>query len=176
HLELQKADVVVVATGAQKPTVDKAILNLKKPMLILDLSIPKNVHENVTEIEGVTLIHLDHLSQMTDETLENRKLHIPAAEEIIETIKNEFLVWTKSRKFAPTIHALKEKLNAIKTAELNFQSKKLADFNEEQAEIISNRIIQKITTHFANHLKDEDTMVDESIEWIEKVFQINPAP
>ncbi|OAZ03782.1 glutamyl-tRNA reductase [Flavobacterium succinicans] len=172
HLELQKADVVVVATGAQKPTVDKAILNLKKPMLILDLSIPKNVHENVTEIEGVTLIHLDHLSQMTDETLENRKLHIPAAEEIIETIKNEFLVWTKSRKFAPTIHALKEKLNAIKTAELNFQSKKLADFNEEQAEIISNRIIQKITTHFANHLKDEDTMVDESIEWIEKIFQI----
>ena len=172
HLELQKADVVVVATGAQKPTVDKAILNLKKPMLILDLSIPKNVHENVTEIEGVTLIHLDHLSQMTDETLENRKLHIPAAEAIIEVIKNEFLVWTKSRKFAPTIHALKEKLNAIKTAELNFQSKKLADFNEEQAEIISNRIIQKITTHFANHLKDEDTMVDESIEWIEKVFQI----
>nr|WP_315176661.1 glutamyl-tRNA reductase [uncultured Flavobacterium sp.] len=176
HLELQKADVVVVATGAQKPTVDKAILNLKKPMLILDLSIPKNVHENVTEIEGVTLIHLDHLSQMTDETLENRKLHIPAAEAIIETIKNEFMLWTKSRKFAPTIHALKEKLNAIKTAELNFQSKKLADFNEEQAEIISNRIIQKITTHFANHLKDEDTMVDESIEWIEKVFQINPAP
>lgn len=172
HIELQKADVVVVATGAQNPTVDKAILNLKKPLLILDLSIPKNVHENVTEIEGVTLIHLDHLSQMTDETLENRKLHIPAAEAIIEVIKNEFLAWTKSRKFAPTIHALKEKLNAIKEAELNFQSKKIADFNEEQAEIISNRIIQKITTHFANHLKDEETMVDESIEWIEKVFQI----
>lgn len=174
HLELQKADVVVVATGAQNPTVDKAILNLKKPMLILDLSIPKNVNENVTEIEGVTLIHLDHLSQMTDETLENRKLHIPAAEAIIETIKNEFLVWTKSRKFAPTIHALKEKLNAIKEAELNFQSKKLIDFNEEQAEIISNRIIQKITSQFANHLKNDSTAVDESIEWIEKVFQIIP--
>lgn len=172
HLELQKADVVVVATGAQNPTVDKAILNLKKPLLILDLSIPKNVHENVTEIDGVTLIHLDHLSQMTDETLENRKLHIPAAEAIIETIKEEFLAWTKSRKFAPTIHALKEKLNEIKDAELNFQSKKIANFNEEQAEIISNRIIQKITTHFANHLKDDNTLVDESIEWIEKVFQI----
>jgi glutamyl-tRNA reductase len=172
HLELQKADVVVVATGAQNPTVDKAILNLKKPMLILDLSIPKNVHENVKDLEGVTLIHLDHLSQITDETLENRKKHIPAAEAIIEEIKEEFLAWTKSRKFAPTIHALKQKLNAIKDSELNFQSKKIADFNEEQAEIISNRIIQKITTHFANHLKDDNTMVDESIEWIEKVFQI----
>jgi glutamyl-tRNA reductase len=175
HLELQKADVVVVATGAQNPTIDKAILNLKKPILILDLSIPKNVNEDVKDLEGVTLIHMDHLSQMTDETLENRKKHIPAAEAIIAEVKEEFIVWTKARKFAPTIHALKAKLNAIKTAELNFQSKKIADFNEEQAEIISNRIIQKITTHFANHLKDDNTMVDESIEWIEKVFQIEAA-
>lgn len=175
HLELQKADVVVVATGAQNPTVDKAILNLKKPLLILDLSIPKNVHENVEDLEGVTLIHMDYLSQLTDETLENRKLHIPAAEAIIEEIKEEFVTWTKGRKFAPTINALKEKLNEIKVSELDFQSRKIADFNEAQAEIISNRIIQKITTHFANHLKDDDTMVDESIEWIEKVFKIKAS-
>ncbi len=172
HLELQKADVVIVATGAQNPTIDKTLLNLKKPMLILDLSIPKNVNENVEDIEGVTLIHMDYLSQITDETLENRKTHVPAAEAILEEIKEEFLTWTKGRKFAPTIHALKAKLNEIKTSELNFQSKKMSDFNEEQAEIISARIIQKITTHFANHLKDDDTMVDESIEWIEKVFKI----
>ena len=105
QIELQKADVVVVATGAQNPTVDKAILNLKKPLLILDLSIPKNVNENVRDIEGVTLVHMDELSQITDETLENRKKHIPAAEAIIEEIKDEFMAWTKQRKFAPTIHA-----------------------------------------------------------------------
>jgi len=172
HLELQKADVVVVATGAQNPTVDKAILNLKKPLLILDLSIPKNVNEDVKELDGVTLIHMDHLAQMTDETLEKRKAHIPAAEAIIEETKEEFIAWTKARKFAPTINALKDKLNAIKNSELDFQSRKISNFNEEQAEIISARIIQKITTHFANHLKDDNTMVDESIEWIEKVFQI----
>ncbi len=171
QLELQKADVVVVATGAQNPTIDKAILNLKKPLLILDLSVPKNVNENVQEIEGVTLIHLDHLSQITDETLENRKLHIPAAEAIIDEIKDEFTAWTKNRKFAPTIQALKEKLNAIKESELNAQRKKHSNFNEEQAELISNRIIQKITNHFVNQLKDGDSM-DEGIEWIEKVFQL----
>lgn len=172
QLEIQKADVLVVATGAQNPTVDKAILNLKKPLLILDLSIPKNVNENVQEVKGVTLVHMDHLSQMTDETLENRKKHIPAAEAIIEEIKDEFIAWTKQRKFAPTIHALKEKLNSIKDGELNVQRKKLANFDEEQAELISARIIQKITNHFANHLKDDNTMVEESIEWIEKIFQI----
>ncbi len=173
-VEIQKADVLVVATGAQNPTIDKDLLNLKKPLLILDLSIPKNVHENVKSLSNVSLIHLDYLSQMTDETLEKRKEHIPAAEAIIAEVKAEFIAWMKARKFAPTIHALKEKLNAIKEGELDFQRKKISNFDPEQAEIISNRIIQKITTHFANHLKDDSTMVDESIEWIQKVFQINP--
>ena len=169
--ELNQADVVVVATGAQSPTIDKTHLNRSKPLLILDLSIPKNVHENVSELEGVTVIHLDDLSVITDETLENRKLQIPFAEAIIEEIKEEFNAWTKNRKFAPTIHALKEKLNSIKEQELSFQRKKLLNFDEVQAELISNRIIQKITNHFVNHLKDDDS-TDSGIEWIEKVFQL----
>jgi glutamyl-tRNA reductase len=170
--EIQKADVLVVATGAQNPTVDKTILNLKKPLLILDLSIPKNVNENVQDIEGVTLVHMDHLSQITDETLENRKKFIPQAEAIIEEISDEFITWTKGRKYAPTIHALKAKLQSIKEIEMAYQRKKMNNFDEAQAEIISDRIIQKITNHFANHLKDENTSVDESVDWIQKVFQL----
>ena len=171
-LEIPKADVLVVATGAPFPTIDKDILALKKPLLILDLSIPKNVHDNVKELEGVTVVHLDDLSKITDDTLENRKRHVPAAEAIIEEVKEEFVHWMNARKFAPTIHALKQKLNSIKDTELKFQRKKISNFDEEQAEIISKRIIHKITTHFANHLKDTDTMVDESREWIEQVFKI----
>lgn len=171
-LELPNADVLVVATGAPVPTIDKDILTTNKPLLILDLSIPKNVHDDVKDMEGVTVVHLDDLSKITDVTLENRKKHVPAAEAIIEEVKEEFNEWTNARKFAPTINALKEKLNAIKDTELNFQRKKISNFDEEQAEIISKRIIHKITTHFANHLKDRDTILDESIEWIEKVFQI----
>ena len=173
HLELQNADVVVVATGAQNPTVDKALLNLKKPLLILDLSVPRNVHENVQDIPGVSLVDLDQLSQITDETLEKRKSQIPAAEAIINEVESEFIDWTKQRKFAPTIHALKQKLNQIKESELTVQRKKSNDFNEEQAELIIARIIQKITNHFASHLKEDDTLVEESIEWIEKVFQLS---
>ena len=172
QIELQKADVVVVATGAQNPTIDYDILNLKKPLLILDLSIPKNVNENVKQNPFVTLVHVDHLSQITDETLENRKQYIPAAEDIITEILTEFLTWSKGRKYAPTIHALKAKLNAIKVSEINHLKKKNADFNEEYTEIVTAKLIQKITSHFANHLKDDNTVVDESVEWINKVFQI----
>jgi len=171
-LEVPNADVLVVATGAQMPTIDKDILVLTKPLLILDLSVPKNVHDNVKALPGVTVVHLDDLAKITDSTLENRKKHIPAAEAIIEEAMEEFTEWTNVRKFAPTINALKEKLSTIADNEVNFQRKKITNFDEEQAEIISQRIIHKITTHFANHLKDRDTVVDDSIEWIEKVFRI----
>ncbi|PXY40004.1 glutamyl-tRNA reductase [Flavobacterium cheongpyeongense] len=170
--EIQQADVLVVATGAKNPTIDKTLLNLKKPLLILDLSIPRNVNPDVEQTPGVTLIHLDYLSQMTDDTLERRKQHIPAAEAIIEDMKLELNTWVNGRKYAPTIHALKAKLNDIVSGELAFQRKKMLNFDEEQAELISSRIIQKITSQFASHLKDENTSIDDSIEFIEKVFQI----
>lgn len=169
--EVANADVLIVATGAPKPTIDKDILPKGKSLLILDLSIPKNVNENVAELSDVTLIHMDALSKMTDEALERRKEAIPDALRIIEEVKEEFFLWLDNRKFAPTIKALKSKLENLKMAELDFQRKKIQNFNEQQAEIISNRIIQKITTQFVNHLKESES-TEESINWMQQVFQL----
>lgn len=173
--EITDSDILIVATGAQRPTIDKHIIQSSKPLLILDLSIPKNVDENVLELDHVKLVHLDDLSKITDQTLEARKEHIPSAEAIIEDVKTEFNGWLETRKFAPTIKALKCKLNDFAIAELDTQRKKISDFNESQAEIISNNIIQKITNHFAHHLKDDDVSTDESLELIKKVFQLEPS-
>jgi len=171
--EIGNADILIVATGAQNPTIDKHLIQNKKPLLILDLSIPKNVNENVKELPMVTLVHLDHLSQMTDETLENRKQFIPVAESIITEIKTEFEAWVDNRKFAPTIKALKEKLQVFATAEVDTQRKKINEFNEAQAALISANLVQKITNHFAHHLKDETISTTESLELIKKVFQLD---
>jgi glutamyl-tRNA reductase len=171
--EISRADILIVATGAQNPTIDKQHIQNKKPLLILDLSIPKNVDENVSDLPMVSLVHLDQLSQMTDETLENRKQFIPFAESIITEIKVEFDAWVDNRKFAPTIKALKEKLQVFATAEVDTQRKKTNEFNEAQAESISANIVQKITNHFAHHLKDDSLSSDDSLELIEKVFQLD---
>lgn len=170
--EIANSDVLIVATSSQVPTIDKHLIQNDKPLLVLDLSIPKNVHENVSELDMVTLVHLDHLSRITDSTLENRKLDIPLAEQIIAEVKIEFNQWLETRKFAPTIKALKNKLNDFKVAEFDLQRKKIPNFDEAQAEVISNNIIQKITNHFAHHLKDNNYTTDDSLELIKKVFQL----
>ncbi len=170
--EIRKSDVLIVATGAQLPTVSKEIIYTDKELLILDLSIPKNVSEDVLELSNVNLVHLDDLSQITDDTLKRRQAQIPLAEAIIKENKEKFTAWLETRKFAPTIKALKHKLAEIQSEEIDYQRKKSTDFNEEQAVILSDRIVQKITKQFANHLKENNTSPDESIALISKVFQL----
>lgn len=170
--EIRKTDILVVATGAQLPTISKTLIYTKKPLLILDLSVPKNVSDDVLELENVSLVHLDQLSQITDETFAQRKKDIPKAQGIIESVKKDFLKWLETRKFAPVINALKEKLKTMKAEEIDFHSKKISDFDQDQAEMISERIIQKITKQFANHLKSSEVDTEDSLELIQKVFQL----
>ena len=165
---------MVVATGAQFPTITKTMIHNKKPLWILDLSIPKNVDDDVKELENVVLVHLDELSQLTTEAIAKRRRHIPKAEQIIETVKADFSGWLETRKFAPVIKALKKKLKTMKEEEIDFHSRKLQDFNSQQAEMVSERIIQKITKQFANHLKQSEVDAEESLLLIQKVFQLEP--
>ena len=171
--EIHTTDILIVATGAANPTITKDLIHTNKPLLILDLSIPKNVDENVLEHDQISLVHLDHLSKITDQTLHRRKQYIPQAQEIIQEVRSEFDQWLTTRKFVPTIKALKNKLIRIQDNEIASQRKKIKNFDEEQVLLVSNHLIQKITNQVANHLKDHDESND-LLTMIQEVFKLNP--
>ena len=173
--EILKSDILIVATGAQKPTLSKELIFTKKPLLILDLSVPKNVADDVSELENVRVVHLDELSRMTEETREQREQHIPQAEEIYKEVMSDFLTWLETRKFAPVIGALKDKLLQMKEEELDFHARKWPDYNEEQMDKFSERLIQKITKQVANHLKSANGNADSSVEFIEALFKLDTS-
>ena len=168
--EIDNADILIVSTGSDTPTVTKEHLSIDKEILILDLSMPENVDTSVSEFENVSLVNVDELSKITLETLSTRQKEVPKAEEIIEVHKEEFNDWLNNRKLVPAINALKESLEAIQKDEINFQKKKIKNFDENHAEILTNRFIQKITTQFVKHLKEEETSVNDSIQIMSKVF------
>jgi glutamyl-tRNA reductase len=170
--EIRNADVLIVATGAQHATVTKELIYTKKELLILDLSIPQNVSDDVQDLHNVTVLHLDHLSKMTDETLEKRKDCIPKVKAIIKEQKLDFYEWLHTRKFAPTIRALKEKLNTFAEGEIDYQSKQIENFDENQAKIFQERLIHKITRQFASHLRHANGSTQEGIDWIERMFDL----
>lgn len=170
--EIKQSDVLIVATGAQNPTISKQLIHTNKPLLILDLSVPRNVSDDVLELPNVTLVHLDNLSQITDDTLSKRESQIPQAENIIDEAIVDFNSWMETRKFAPTIKALKTKLTLLRDSEITEYRKKNGDFDANEAAIISDKVISKITAQIAFHLREEQHGDSESIELIQKVFQL----
>lgn len=169
--EIEHTDVLIVSTAASKPTILKKHISANKQLLILDLSMPENVAKEVADLKGITLVNVDALSKITDETLAVRLQEVPTAEAIIALHKKEFNDWLNHRRFTPAIAALKKSLETIKKDEINFQKKKIRNFDEAQAEILTARFIQKITTQFVKHLKEDDTSVAQSLQVIQKVFQ-----
>lgn len=169
--EIEHTDVLIVSTAASKPTILKKHISANKQLLILDLSMPENVAKEVADLKGITLVNVDALSKITDETLAVRLQEVPTAEAIIALLKKEFNDWLNHRRFTPAIAALKKSLETIKKDEINFQKKKIRNFDEAQAEILTARFIQKITTQFVKHLKEDDTSVAQSLQVIQKVFQ-----
>lgn len=171
--EIRKADVMIVATGAQLPTVAKDIIHTEKPLLILDLSIPSNVHENVKSLEHVKVVNLDTLSQITNKTLEERRKHLPQAEEILREIEAEFLQWLHDRQYAPTLRALKAKLTAQQSAEIKARERK--QNLPEEATLVSDQMIQKITGQLANFLKENPAKASDALSIFKDVFQLDPS-
>ncbi len=90
--EIAKADVVIVATGAETPTIRKEHLeDIANKKLILDLSVPRNVAPEVNYLEKTQLIDVDKLSQVNNETLKAREASIPIAKQIIQENYEEFI-------------------------------------------------------------------------------------
>lgn len=168
---INQTDILIVSTGADHPTVTKANVCEDKELLILDLSMPENVSEEVADYQKVQLINVDELSKITKATLRTREEEVPQAEEIIGVHIKEFNEWLHHRKYSSAINAFKSSLENIQKDEIAYQKKKINNFNESQAQIVTSRLIQKITTQFVKHLKEDDEMASQSLELMKKVFQ-----
>ena len=158
--EIAKSDILIVATGADDITVDTSIIANNRPLLILDLSIPSNVDNKLKNLENVTVVNLDELSQLTNAALKKRQKFIPEAIQILNEIQNEFLQWVAHRKFAPTLKALAKTL-------LNGQLSQKEETDE------FSQIVYKLTGKVANYLKENPSKADETLELIHRVYQLD---
>lgn len=168
---LNDADIILVATGASQPTVLSQHFSTQQERLILDLSVPRNVEPELGNLAGFRVVDVDQLSLVTEESVEKRKNQIPAAEVIIEEMTKEFYSWLESRKVAPTIQAVRKKMETWKSKEIQSILKKFPELNAEHAEILANQILNKITGQFARQLKS-GTNVNNDLRTIHHIFEI----
>lgn len=112
------ADIILVATNSAEPTILTKQLAGTQHKLVIDLSIPNNVEASAAALPNVTLINVDQLSKLKDETLAKREAEVPKAKAIIAEHTAEFLEWYQMRKHVPVLKAVKTKLKEIHTSPL----------------------------------------------------------
>ena len=109
------ADIILVATNAEQPTLLRKHLEGQGEKLLIDLSIPCNIEKSAGELSGITLVNVDELSKLKDETLQKREAEVPKAMAIVAEHIGEFVEWHDMRKHVPVLKAVKTKLKELHT-------------------------------------------------------------
>jgi glutamyl-tRNA reductase len=173
--ELKTTDIFIVATGAPEPTVGPEYFeNTNKKMLLIDLSVPRNIDTSVDALAELELIDMDQLNNIQDETLARRRKNIPKARTIINLHKNEFYDWVLMRELSPTIQSLRDKLHSFTAVELEQQKFRLTPEELDKAEKLASSVVNKIANQATEFIKLKYRQSDDVVKMVEEMFKLKP--
>ena len=116
--KLANVDVAIFSTSSKEPLISKNELakirkESQKELLIIDLSVPRNIPNNCSDIENIKLINVDDLKDAVNHNYKKRRSQIIKAEKFIEDFLSDFDDWTNSRQLRPSILSIKKQIKNI---------------------------------------------------------------
>lgn len=145
--EVNAADIVIVATNAEKPMITRQDLLHSGSKILIDLSIPNNIEPAAGTLPQITLANVDDLSVINDITLQKRIAEVPKARTLIQQHRQEFAEWWLLRSHVPVLKAVKQKLHDMHSCSM-FQS-------ISQANSIDKAAIQKVVNTVAVKMRSQ---------------------
>jgi len=150
---LVEADVVLTCTGAAEPILtarDCADLPRRRkyrPLLMIDMAVPRDIEDSVGELEGLFVYNIDDLQRITERHWEERRSKISEGERIVQERAAAFLLERGRRDVGPVVTELREHFHAIAEGELQWLAPKLRDASPRERELIEQmvrRLVNKI--------------------------------
>jgi glutamyl-tRNA reductase len=160
---LKKADIVVSSTASPTPILCReeaeAIARERKhkPMVIIDIAVPRDIDPQVREIEGIHLFDMDDLEHIVQRNAVGRQTAAEAAEKIVAAEVQGFRHKLMAERVVPTIVALRQRLNELCRQELEVLRKEFGPFTEDQDQALTaltTHITQRIAGSLARELKE----------------------
>jgi glutamyl-tRNA reductase len=117
--QLLLADIVLSSTSSPHPIVGHEELELVmgeragRPLLLIDIAVPRDIDAGCAKLEGVTLYDIDDLQAVVAQNLDTRNSEVPRAREILEEEIQRFARWLGQLDALPTVAALREHGNAL---------------------------------------------------------------
>ena len=181
--ELADADLIVSTTGATEPVVSSEMFDQaakvrnQKPVLILDLAIPRDFAEEIDNYLNVYLYTLDDLQRECDLNRQSRETQYPTARKIIDLETQRFFVDVQRRSSGSTIAQLKRQADEVKSAELKRLMNRLGDIDPEhrmEIEQSLNRVVNKILHPPLKSVQDDTSPETHHglLDALKKLFQL----
>lgn len=147
-----KSNLVFTSTGATELILDKAklekILDPLQAIMLVDISVPRNIATNVSKLPNVRCFNVDDLKAVVAQNQESRRQMAMEAEVLLEEEVEAFDVWWKSLETVPTINSLRQKIETIREQELEKALSRLgsefAEKHQEVIEALTRGIVNKI--------------------------------
>jgi glutamyl-tRNA reductase len=153
------SDVVLASTGSAEVVLDTDVLAASlparagRPLLVVDISVPRNVDPAVGELPGVTLLDMDDLRAFVDVAMAGRRQELPAAQAIVAEEVERHLAIAAQREVAPLVTSLRERAEAIRVAELGRFEVRLGALDDRQR-----RALEALTRGIVAKLLHEPTV------------------
>jgi glutamyl-tRNA reductase len=180
---LAEADVVICSTASPEALLTlpmvKAALTARRlaPMLLIDLSVPRNIHPDVDSLEQVYLYNIDDLQQLAGQHRDKRAAAGLQAEELLKRHQAEISTWMGSRRLTPAVAALTGKVEALRAAEWAKIKPKLAHLpkkDQERIEHLTRSLAAKILSTPLSRLKRsagaEETLLRAQVQTLNELF------
>jgi glutamyl-tRNA reductase len=125
-------DIVVTCTASTLPIFGKGMIERAvkarrhRPILMIDLAVPRDVEAEVAALDDVFLYDMDDLGKIVQEGLDTRHAAVAQAEAIIDTNVHVFMHWLENREVVPTIRALRDQAERMRRHELERAARMLA--------------------------------------------------
>ncbi|MEN3039618.1 MAG: glutamyl-tRNA reductase [Candidatus Kryptonium sp.] len=115
-----------------------------RPILIIDIGVPRNVEPSVKEIENVFLEDIDSLESIAKANYERRLGEIPKVQRIIDEELRNFIKWYESYQVAPTIKLLRERFEEIRQLELEKYRNKFSPEDFQKVDALTRSLVNKL--------------------------------
>ena len=103
---IPETDVVISSTNSPDPVVTRSTLaNYRKGLMLFDLAIPRDISEDIRELDGVDLRNIDDLRSAVDDNFRRRMNDVPAVNRLVMNEMADFLVWYYSQPLMPEFAA-----------------------------------------------------------------------
>jgi glutamyl-tRNA reductase len=159
---LETADLVIVTTGADEPVLTRAHIKVamkqrpSRPLLVVDLGVPRNVEPRAGRLENVFLHAIDSLDTLIQRNLKRRKEEVPKVEEIIEQELAHFRSWIRGLEAEPLIARLQKQAEKIRRQELEAALARFPQETHEELERLTRSLVRKILHHPSTRLRARD--------------------